>query len=183
MFFLPLTFAFFLHFTHTARGLDTIYDYTAKNAAGNSISLEKYRGNVVILANVASYCGYTQSNYEDFKYLEEKYYERGLRIALFPCNQFGQQEPDTLPQISTFISQTFAYEPEFFDKIHVSGPKSSDLFDFLQRDAEISWNFWKFLVNRQGVVVKILDHSKNPRDFEQQIIDLLGSEDAAKIEL
>ncbi|KAJ1363955.1 hypothetical protein KIN20_023921 [Parelaphostrongylus tenuis] len=94
----------------------TIYDFTVKDADGKDVSLSKYKGQVVIIVNVASKCGYTSGHYTELKAIQDKYYDQGLRVAAFPCNQFGGQEPACELDIKKFVKETFDYEPELYGR-------------------------------------------------------------------
>ncbi|KAK6038371.1 glutathione peroxidase [Cooperia oncophora] len=95
----------------------TIYEFTVKDADGKDVSLSKYKGQVVIVVNVASKCGYTHGHYTELKQLQDKYYNEGLRVAAFPCNQFGGQEPACELDIMKFVKDTYNYEPDLYAKV------------------------------------------------------------------
>lgn len=148
--------------------------------------MEKYSGLVVIIVNVASYCGLTSSNYSELKALNDKYYERGLRIAAFPCNQFGFQEPYCEASVNTFVKEKFDFEPDLYGKVLVNGGivigKEAPLWAFLKKEQEgtltnsIKWNFTKFLIDRKGKVVERYGPTTNPSSFEDRIEELLNQE-------
>ncbi|XP_045476139.1 probable phospholipid hydroperoxide glutathione peroxidase [Harmonia axyridis] len=152
---------------------DSIYEFTVKDIDGNEISLEKYRGNVCIIVNVASRCGHTKSNYEQFVELHDKYAEsKGLRILAFPCNQFGSQESGTCEKIKAFADNK-GVKFDMFDKINVNGKNASPLWQFLKEKLsevtsgkatgkDIKWNFTKFIVNKDGVPVERYASSTKP---------------------
>ncbi|CAB3410061.1 unnamed protein product [Caenorhabditis bovis] len=158
---------------------NTIYAFSANTADGKLVTMEKYRGHVVIFVNVASYCGYTESNYEELKKLQNRYYEKGLRVAAFPCNQFGQQEPDEVSRIKSFVNNIYDFEPDLYEKIDVNGPNAHPLWKFLKAERgsavseDIPWNFSKFLVDKNGHVVGRYSHAVSPMSFEKEIIQLL----------
>ncbi|XP_044258881.1 probable phospholipid hydroperoxide glutathione peroxidase [Tribolium madens] len=138
----------------------TIYDFTAKTLEGEEISLEKYKGHVCIIVNVASKCGHTKSNYEQFVELYDKYSEeKGVRILAFPCNQFGGQEPGDSEKISEF-AKSRNVKFDMFEKIKVNGKDAHPLWKFLKekipspKGKDIKWNFTKFIVNDEGVPVE-----------------------------
>lgn len=157
----------------------TIYDFKVKNAEGEEVSLEKYRGKVVIIVNVASKCGLTNSNYADLKALLDKYKGSGLENAAFPCNQFGGQEPACEVDIRNFIKEKFLFEPDLYAKVDVNGSNAEPLFNFLKTEQggflvdAIKWNFTKFLINKEGKPVKRYAPTVKPRDFENDIEQLL----------
>uniref|UniRef100_A0A8R1HXR1 Glutathione peroxidase n=1 Tax=Caenorhabditis japonica TaxID=281687 RepID=A0A8R1HXR1_CAEJA len=164
----------------------TIYDFQVKNAVGEMVSLDKYTGLVVLIVNVASYCGLTHSNYKELKSLNDKYYDRGLRIAAFPCNQFGFQEPYCEADVSNFVKENFEFEPDLYGKVLVNGGpligEEEPLWEFLKKEQSgtlvdaIKWNFTKFLVNRKGKVVARYAPATNPESFEEKIVELLDEE-------
>ncbi|EFP11918.1 hypothetical protein CRE_21644 [Caenorhabditis remanei] len=98
----------------------TIYQFQAENIDGKMVSMEKYRDKVVIMTNVASYCGYTDSNYNAFKELDGLYRDKGLRVAAFPCNQFGKQEPESETKIMDFVKSSYTYTPDMYAKGYFS---------------------------------------------------------------
>lgn len=138
----------------------TIYDFSVKASDGSTVSLSKYRGQVVIVVNVASQCGFTKNHYTELKALQDKYYDQGLRVAAFPCNQFGAQEPSCEADIIKFVKEKFNYEPDLYGKVNVNGDDADPFWNFLKKEQGgfvtdgIKWNFTKFLINRKGQVVK-----------------------------
>uniref|UniRef100_A0A915I0Z2 Glutathione peroxidase n=1 Tax=Romanomermis culicivorax TaxID=13658 RepID=A0A915I0Z2_ROMCU len=99
----------------------TAYDFTVKNTDGQDVSLSKYKGFVTVMVNVASKCGFTDGNYAQLQALYEKYAEQGLRIAAFPCNQFGSQEPNAACEVKKDMANKFKVTFDFYDKIDVNG--------------------------------------------------------------
>ena len=137
----------------------TALSYDMKTLSGESVSLSKYQGKVVLMVNVASECGLTPQ-YEQLQALHQKYSEQGLAIVGFPCNQFGGQEPGTAEEIQQFCSKNYGVEFDMFAKVDVNGDGACDLYKYLtQLDTEpagagdIGWNFEKFLVGRDGNVL------------------------------
>lgn len=133
----------------------SVYNFSVNNIQGELVSLEKYRGNVLLIVNVASQCGLTNSNYAELVELDQTYRERGLRILAFPCNQFANQEPGDNAQIMAFAKEKNATF-DFFDKINVNGKEANPLYKYLRMkqtgifgDA-IKWNFTKFIVDKSG---------------------------------
>ncbi|KAG8226819.1 hypothetical protein J437_LFUL007112 [Ladona fulva] len=134
----------------------TIYDFTVKDIKGNEVSLEKYRGHVAIIVNVASQCGLTATNYKELQELYEKYGEsKGLKILAFPCNQFAGQEPGNSEEIVCFAAErnvTF----DMFEKGNVNGDNAHPLWKFLKHKQGgllmdmIKWNFTKFIIDKEG---------------------------------
>lgn len=125
-----------------------IYGFRVRDLNGNEISLERYRGLVVIIVNVASECGLTNVNYDHLNYLHHKFHDEGLRILAFPCNQFANQEPGSAQQISDFLEKN-GVRFDIFSKIDVNGDGAHPLFRFLQNTMpgsltnHIKWNFTK----------------------------------------
>ncbi|XP_059632876.1 probable glutathione peroxidase 2 [Cornus florida] len=158
----------------------SIYDFTVKDIRGNDVPLSKYKGKVLLIVNVASKCGLTQSNYKELNILYEKYKHQGFEILAFPCNQFGWQEPGTNEEIQETCT-TFKAEFPIFDKIEVNGKNASLLYKFLKSEkggilgAAIKWNFTKFLVNKEGKVVERYAPRTSPLKIETEIQNLLGS--------
>ncbi|CAB3403582.1 unnamed protein product [Caenorhabditis bovis] len=153
----------------------SVYEFTVKNADGKDVTLEKYKGKVLIIVNVASQCGLTNSNYTQFKELLDEYKSRGLEIAAFPCNQFGGQEPSCELDIKSFVADKFKFEPDLFQKIDVNGDNASPLFKYLKKEQGgtlgdgIKWNFTKFLVDRDGNVIKRFGPTTEPKDMKKHI--------------
>ncbi|CAG9859125.1 unnamed protein product [Phyllotreta striolata] len=145
-----------------------IYQFTANDIKGNQVSLDKYKGHVCIIVNVASRCGHTKAHYEQLVELFEKHSEpQGLRILAFPCNQFGNQEPQDNDKISEFASKrnvTF----DMFEKICVKGKNAHPLYEFLtsrikgKKGNAIAWNFTKFIIDKEGNVVGRYEAAAKP---------------------
>jgi len=134
-----------------------IYEFSAVDIDGNEVSMEKYKGHVCIIVNVASKWGKTDVNYRQLVELYNKYSEaEGLRILGFPCNQFGGQEPGTEQEIKEFVAK-YNVEFDMFSKIDVNGNNAHPLFKFLKEKQTgflvnaIKWNFTKFVVDKEGV--------------------------------
>ncbi|XP_030443048.1 probable glutathione peroxidase 8 [Syzygium oleosum] len=158
----------------------SIYELTVKDEKGNDVSLGEYRGKVFLIVNVASKCGLTNSNYTELNQLYERYKDKGLEILAFPCNQFGDQEPGTNDQIKEFVCTRFKAEFPIFDKIEVNGEKAAPLYEFLKSGKwgmfkdEIQWNFAKFLVDQNGVIINRYYPTTSPLAIEGDIKKLLG---------
>ncbi|MCX5659766.1 MAG: glutathione peroxidase [Planctomycetota bacterium] len=127
--------------------------------AGQPVELTKYKGKVVLMVNTASKCGLTPQ-YKDLEALHEKYAEKGLSILGFPANDFGKQEPGSDEEIGSFCQKNYGVKFDMFSKIVVTGKEKAPLYDFLTNaktdpkfPGEISWNFEKFLVGRNGEIV------------------------------
>ncbi|XP_038688001.1 probable glutathione peroxidase 8 [Tripterygium wilfordii] len=158
----------------------SIYDFTVKDAAGNDVNLSTYRGKVLLIVNVASKCGMTNSNYAELNQLYEKYKDQGLEILAFPCNQFGEEEPGSNDQIVEFVCTRFKSEFPVFGKTEVNGNNSAPLYKFLKSAKwgilgdDIQWNFAKFLVDRNGQVVDRYYPTTSPLSLEYDIKKLLA---------
>ncbi len=149
-------------------------DFTVKTIKGKEVDLAKqYGGKVLLVVNVASKCGLTPQ-YEELESLHEKYGEKGLAVLGFPCNQFGKQEPGTEAEIEEFCKATYNVKFDLFKKIEVNGEEADPLYKHLKSvDAkpvgdkgEISWNFEKFLIGRDGKVVARFGPRTSPDDAE-----------------
>lgn len=158
----------------------TIYDFVEKDIHGNDVSLEKYKGKVVMIVNVASKCGNTKQ-YAELQALYEKYQDQGLVILGFPCNQFLYQEPKSNEEILTFCQTKYNVTFDMFAKINVNGKEANDLYTYLkqtlpwtQRAKNVKWNFEKFLINRQGEPKYRIGDKETPFSFEDKIVELLN---------
>lgn len=158
---------------------DTVYGFSPRDSRGNEVALESMRGQVLLIVNTASKCGFTPQ----FAGLEElygKYKDRGLTILGFPCNQFGKQDPGDNDQIMEFCQLNYGVSFPMFGKIDVNGSGAEPLFKHLKSAAPgalgsegIKWNFTKFLVNREGDVVKRYAPTTKPADIAADIEALL----------
>ena len=132
---------------------------------GEKELLGDYSGQVLLIINVASYCGFT-AQYKDLKKLHETYSDKGLKILAFPCNDFGQQEPDTLDEIKDFCSTNFDIKFEIFEKVHAKGD-TTEPFTTLNKSepaGDVEWNFEKFLVGKDSHVIARFKSNINPLD-------------------
>ena len=157
----------------------TLFNFSAKAANGENIPLEKYKGKVVLVVNVASKCGFTPQ-YKGLEGLYEKYKDQGLMILGFPCNQFGSQEPGSESEIQSFCEMNFGVKFPLMAKIDVNGKNADPVFNFLKESAPgifgtemIKWNFTKFLVNREGKVIKRFAPNDEPDSIAKDIESLL----------
>lgn len=163
----------------TAQISPSIYDYSATSLEGQPINLSDFRDKVLLIVNTASQCGFTPQ-YQGLQALYEKYANRGLVVLGFPCNQFGQQEPGTETQIQSFCETRFGVTFPISEKIEVNGKNAHPLYQYLTKVAPgilgteaIKWNFTKFLVDRNGKVVKRYAPTTKPEDLEKDIESLL----------
>lgn len=155
-----------------------IYDFTVKDIQGNDLSLEKFKGKVMLIVNTASNCGFTKQ-YDGLEKLYEKYKDQGFVVLGFPCNQFGKQEPGDEKEIANFCTDTFNVTFPMMSKIEVNGENAHPLYKFLKKEKggilgdEIKWNFTKFLVDKEGNLVARFAPQKTPEDIEDDIKELL----------
>lgn len=157
----------------------SVYSHEVKNIEGEAVSLADYRDKVLLIVNTASQCGFTKQ-YEGLEELYEAYRDQGFEVLGFPCNQFGGQEPGSSEEISEFCSLNFNVNFPMFEKLEVNGDNADPLFDFLKQQAPgllgtqaIKWNFTKFLVNRQGEVIKRYAPTEKPQRLRPMIESLL----------
>ena len=132
---------------------------------GKILKLGNYSGKVLLIVNVASYCGFT-IQYEDLQTLHEKYSEKGLKIMAFPCNDFGNQEPDSLDQIQSFCSSKFNVKFEIFDKVNAKG-ETTEPYTTLNKtepSGDVEWNFEKFLIGKDSKVIARFKSGVKPLD-------------------
>ena len=156
-----------------------VHQYKVKNAQGNELDLSQYRGKVLLIVNTASQCGFTPQ-YKELEELHQKYHDKGLVILAFPCNQFGGQEPGSDSDIQQFCELNYGVSYPVMAKLLVNGPDASPLFEHLKDSARglmktraIKWNFTKFLVNKDGDVVKRYAPRTKPSAIASSIEDLL----------
>tara|TARA_Y100000589_G_C27094611_1_gene605428 strand:+ start:205 stop:684 length:480 start_codon:yes stop_codon:yes gene_type:complete len=136
---------------------------------GNSLKLGDYSGKVLLIVNVASYCGFTVQ-YEDLQKLHDKYSKNGLKILAFPCNDFGNQEPDSLDQIQNFCSSKFGVKFEIFEKVHAKG-ETTEPYTTLNKtepSGDVEWNFEKFLISKDSKVIARFKSGVKP--FDENLI-------------
>ncbi|HYX09415.1 MAG TPA: glutathione peroxidase [Bacteroidales bacterium] len=140
--------------------------------------MEDYKGKVLLIVNTASKCGFTPQ-YEGLQHLYDKYKEKGLVILGFPCNQFASQEPADNATINNFCKLNYGVTFPMFSKIKVNGRNAHPLYKFLKKNAggllvnTIKWNFTKFLIDREGNVVKRYAPSTTPESLEKEMINYL----------
>ena len=159
--------------------MPNVHQYKVKDNQGNDVDLSQYRGKVLLIINTASQCGFTPQ-YTELEALYQQYKDRGLVILAFPCNQFGAQEPGNNADIQQFCELNFGVSFPLMSKIQVNGPDASPLFEHLKDSARglmktraIKWNFTKFLVNKDGDVVKRYAPRTKPSAIASAIEELL----------
>ena len=155
-----------------------IYDFIVKGRAGEDVSLADYKGKVLLVVNTATGCGFTPQ-YEGLQKLYDSHQDKGFEILDFPCNQFANQAPGTNDEIQSFCTLNYGTTFPRFAKIDVNGKNASDLFKFLKKEkgsvlgSSIKWNFTKFLIDREGNVVKRFAPTDTPESIESDILALL----------
>lgn len=153
----------------------TVYDFKVKGQDGNEVSLEQYKGKVLLIVNTATGCGFTPQ-YEALEALYEKYRDQGFEILDFPCNQFFRQAPGTDAEINQFCSLKYNTQFPRFKKLEVRGDNKDPLYAWLITQNEkgkpvnIKWNFTKFLIDRNGNVVGRFGPADKPLSFEEEIV-------------
>jgi glutathione peroxidase len=145
---------------------DSIYDIPLKDIDGKSATLKSCKGEVLLVVNVASKCGYTPQ-YANLEAIYQKYKDQGFKVIGFPCNQFGGQEPGTDAEIKQFCSSKYNVTFPMFDKLEVNGANRHPLYTLLAGDTSptpgnIKWNFTKFLVGRDGKILKRFESKVKP---------------------
>ena len=179
-----------------------VYDFTVLDRRGKEVSLREYKGKVLLIVNTATRCGFTPQ-YEELEAMYKDYKDQGLEILDFPCNQFGQQAPGTEEEIHEFCTLNFGTEFPQFKKIEVNGENESPLFTYLKaqktfegfdlndklgklldemlskadpdyaKKSDIKWNFTKFLVDKEGNVVKRFEPTHDMKLVEEEVKKLL----------
>lgn len=178
-----------------------LYKQKVKDADGRTVSLRQYRGQVMLIVNTATHCGFTPQ-YTALENLYQKYKDRGFVVLDFPCNQFGSQAPGSYEEIHAFCTGTYDIHFPQFDKVEVNGPGASPLFTYLKgeqpfhgfgdgpkaqgmdrmlrkkdtdydKKADIKWNFTKFLIDRKGRVIARFEPTQDISEVEQALLQLL----------
>jgi glutathione peroxidase len=159
--------------------METIYNFSVKDIDLNDVSLEKYKNKVLLIVNVASYCGLTYQ-YKSLEDIYKKYKDKGFEILGFPCNQFALQEPGSNEEIKNFCDTSYGVTFSIMNKINVNGSKADPFYNFLKEQKpgiadtpQIKWNFTKFLINKDGCVVKRYGPQTEVSEIEPKIIELI----------
>ena len=159
--------------------MTTIADFTVDLPGGKQINLADKKGKVLLVVNTASKCGFTPQ-YDGLEALWKQYGERGFEVLAFPCNQFGGQEPGTADQIEEFCKVNFGLSFPLMAKVEVNGPNETPLYSWLKSEApgvmgtkSIKWNFTKFLIDRDGKVVRRYGPTDKPQSIAKDIEKLL----------
>ena len=159
--------------------MTTIADFTVTTNRGESLDLSTKKGKVLLVVNTASKCGFTPQ-YDGLEKLYQDFKDRDFEVLGFPCNQFGAQEPGNADEIAEFCKINFGVTFPLMEKIDVNGPDASPLFDWMKNEAKgimgstsIKWNFTKFLIDREGNVVKRYGSNDTPARIAKDIEKLL----------
>lgn len=153
----------------------SLHDFKVRNALGKEIDLKDFAGKAVLVVNVASKCGFTPQ-YGGLESLYQKYKEQGLEIIGFPCNQFGEQEPGSNEEIQQFCKTNYGVTFPILAKVDVNGRESAPVYEFLKSSAPgilgteaIKWNFTKFLIGKDGKVLKRFAPQTQPTEISSEI--------------
>jgi glutathione peroxidase len=158
--------------------MPSVYDFNAKSLSGDDVPLKRFDGNVLLIVNTASKCGFTPQ-YEGLETLHRDLSPRGFAVLGFPCNQFGGQEPGDARQIAEFCETKYDVSFPMFEKIDVNGANAHPLYAYLKGEktgllgSSIKWNFTKFLVDRAGRVVARHAPTATPQGLKKDIEALL----------
>ena len=154
--------------------MTSLYDFTVSDQADQPVSLQDYKGKVVLIVNTATGCGLTPQ-YQGLQELYDKYKDQGFEILDFPCNQFGNQAPGTNAEVADFCQMNYHTTFETFGKIDVNGENEAPLYSYLKSaqggllNKAIKWNFTKFLIDREGNVIKRYASQTKPEDIAKDI--------------
>jgi len=159
--------------------MTTIADFTVTTNRGEDLDLASKQGKVLLVVNTASKCGFTPQ-YDGLEALYQRFKDRDFEVLAFPCNQFGAQEPGSADEIAEFCRVNFGVSFPLMAKVNVNGPDASPLFDWMKSEAKglmgstsIKWNFTKFLIDRDGNVVKRYGPQDKPEAIAKDIEKLL----------
>ena len=158
----------------------SVHDFTVDDINGKPVPLDRYKGEVLLIVNVASQCGFTPQ-YKGLEALQKRFHDRGFDVLGFPCNQFGGQEPGSEAEIATFCETSFGVTFPMFSKVEVNGDAAAPLYRHLKSarpgllgTEAIKWNFTKFLVDRAGRPVKRYAPTDTPEKIDQDVAALLA---------
>jgi len=159
--------------------MTSLYTLKLTTIDKQEITLESYKGKTLLIVNVASQCGFT-SQYKELEALYQKYKDKGLVILGFPCNQFGFQESGSNEEIAQFCSENYQVSFPLFSKIKVNGKETHPLYQYLKQEQrgilgtrDIKWNFTKFLISKEGEVLKRFAPAQTPFSCEEEILKVL----------
>lgn len=156
----------------------SIYDFTVQDKDGKDVSLSEYKGNVLLIVNTATGCGFTPQ-YEGLQDLYEKYNAKDFEILDFPCNQFGHQAPGTEEEIEDFCQSRYGVTFRMFKKVEVNGDEAIPLYKYLKEQkggflgSAIKWNFTKFLIDREGNVIDRFGPTVTPEKIDEEVCKIL----------
>ena len=157
-----------------------VHHFKVKDSQDQDVDLAQYRDKVVLIVNTASQCGFT-SQYQELEALYQQYKDQGFVVLAFPCNQFGAQEPASNAEIQQFCQLNYGVSFPVFGKVQVNGLDSEPLFEYLKDQARgvlktraIKWNFTKFLIDKQGNVVKRFSPSTKPEKIKNIKRDIIN---------
>ena len=160
--------------------MTTAYDFSARDIDGNEQPLSKFKGEALLVVNVASKCGFTKQ-YTGLEALQKQFHDKGFEVLGFPCDQFGHQEPGDEAEIKNFCSLTYDVSFPMFAKINVNGGETHPFYEWLKKEKSgllgislIKWNFTKFLIDREGQVIKRYAPTDEPEAIGKDIAKLLG---------
>jgi glutathione peroxidase len=160
--------------------MTTAHDFSARDIDGNEQPLSKFKGEALLIVNVASKCGFTPQ-YTGLEELQKTYHDKGFEVLGFPCDQFGHQEPGDEAEIKNFCSLTYDVSFPMFAKVDVNGSNAHPLYEWLKKEKSgllgigaIKWNFTKFLVDREGNVIKRYAPTDKPEAIGKDVAKLLG---------
>ena len=161
--------------------MSTVYDFEARDIAGKPVPLKDYAGRVLLIVNTASKCGFTPQ-FEGLEQLHKSYGGKGLQVMGFPCNQFGHQDPGTNGEIAEFCSLNYGVSFPMMGKIDVNGGDADPLYKWLTAEAPgllgtkaIKWNFTKFLIGKDGQVIRRYAPTEKPKDLAEDIEKALAA--------
>ncbi len=160
--------------------MTTFHDFSANTLTGEKAALSTYKGKVALVVNTASRCGLTPQ-YAGLEALHRKFADKGLAVLGFPCNQFGAQEPGSAEEIAAFCEKNYGVSFPLFEKLEVNGAGAHPLYQWLKKESagaagseDIEWNFAKFLVGRDGNLIRRYAPKTRPEDMAADIEALLG---------
>lgn len=158
---------------------ESIYEFEAKDIDGSIKKISDYKGKVLLIVNTASKCGFT-NQYAGLETLYKTYKNKGLEVLGFPCNQFNSQEPGNESEIKQFCSLNYSVSFPMFSKVDVNGDNTHPLFQFLKKNSKgflgtefIKWNFTKFLIDKNGNIIKRYAPKDTPEELAQDIEKIL----------
>ena len=161
--------------------MPTLSDFTATTITGEEQPLSAYAGKVALVVNTASQCGFTPQ-FEGLEQLHERYADQGLAVLGFPCNQFGEQDPGSNDEIGAFCQRNYGVSFPMFGKVEVNGEDAHPLYQWLRTEKKgmlgekIKWNFTKFLVGRDGQVIKRYGSTTKPEKIAEDIERALAAQ-------